>query len=53
MIDEWLTTQEAAKVSGYHIEDIRRLDGVRRARKMNRFIIVIIFLDPEPFFVIE
>jgi excisionase family DNA binding protein len=38
MIDEWLTTQEAAETSGYHIEHIRRLvrDGQIKARKWGR-----------------
>jgi excisionase family DNA binding protein len=35
LFDDWLTTEEAAKMSGYHIEYVRRLarSGIVTARK--------------------
>ncbi len=35
MADEWITVREAARLSGYHIEHIRRLTRTRevKARK--------------------
>ena len=38
MTDEWITTTEAAKISGYHIEHVRRLlrEGQINARKWGK-----------------
>lgn len=35
--DEWLTTEQAAELSGYHVNHLRRLirAGVIRARKLS------------------
>ena len=38
MVDQWVTTTEAAQISGYHVEHIRRLirDGHILARKWGK-----------------
>ncbi|MBI5031896.1 MAG: helix-turn-helix domain-containing protein [Chloroflexi bacterium] len=39
MVDDWITTQEASKISGYHPESIRAL--IRQGRiKGRKFLIV-------------
>ncbi len=39
MADDWITTREAAKLSGYHQEHIRRLIRAREV-KGRKFLIV-------------